>query len=187
MDLFSPRTCTSGCPGWFAASAKSCPAWWCAPCGLRSQNGLATPGWHTMIVVFEFHVWIEMWRWSWIKVWNWDARLSRGWLMDLCQGAPTPKDANISTDDDYTRTVIEWLANDRKAMVFRPLGMSTKKHESQNLIIMLVQMLMRVRRWTLRMGLTVLQLELPRMSITTEKPSSRTSSLEKKYQVSLSS
>ena len=40
---------------------------------------------------------------------------------------------------------------------------------------------------TLRMGLTVLQLELPRMSITTEKPSSRTSSLEKKNQVTSSS
>ena len=40
---------------------------------------------------------------------------------------------------------------------------------------------------TLRMGLTVLQLELPRMSITTEKPSSRTSSLGKKRHVSISS
>ena len=40
---------------------------------------------------------------------------------------------------------------------------------------------------TLRMGLTVLQLELPRMSITTEKPSSRTSSLKKKRHVSISS
>ena len=40
---------------------------------------------------------------------------------------------------------------------------------------------------TLRIGLTVLQLELPRMSITTEKPSSRTSSLGKKRHVSISS
>ena len=40
---------------------------------------------------------------------------------------------------------------------------------------------------TLRIGLTVLQLELPRMSITTEKPSSRTSSLGKKRHVSFSS
>ena len=41
--------------------------------------------------------------------------------------------------------------------------------------------------FTLRIGLTVLQLELPRMSITTEKPSSRTSSLGKKRHVSISS
>ena len=89
---------------------------------------IAFPKWscNTCFTHDDCGVWIEMWRWSWIKVWNWDARLSRGWLMDLCQGAPTPKDANISTDDDYTRTVIEWLANDSKAMVFRPLGMSTK-------------------------------------------------------------
>ena len=40
----SPQTCTSGCQGWCAASARSCPAWWCALCGSRSQSGLAAPG-----------------------------------------------------------------------------------------------------------------------------------------------
>ena len=29
----SPQIYTSDCRGWFAASARSCPAWWCGPCG----------------------------------------------------------------------------------------------------------------------------------------------------------
>ena len=39
----SPQTCTSGCQGWCAASARSCQAWWCAPCGWHCQSGLGAP------------------------------------------------------------------------------------------------------------------------------------------------
>ena len=58
--------------------------------------------------------------------------------------------------------------------------------EKEDFLIMITVTAM-TEMLTLRIGLTVLQLELPRMSITTEKPSSRTSSLGKKRHVSISS
>ena len=85
----SPQTCTSGCQGWCAASARSCPAWWCAPCGWHCQSGLGAPAsgsWHGLQMD-------AIWSGHWMLTCNWKpwlfigAEMGLNWSFELgCKG-----------------------------------------------------------------------------------------------------
>ena len=75
----SPQTCTSGCQGWCAASARSCPAWWCAPCGWHCQSGLGAPAsgsWKWMLYDQDVNVQLK----TLIIYWGWNGVELKFWI-----------------------------------------------------------------------------------------------------------